>query len=228
QDRNARNERSHAPGGRGGFKPREERSFGRNENRFEGRTEGRGNRESAPREANGNSVGYAARPEFNRIERPTGDRPRSFGRNENRFEGRGNRESVPREANGNSVGYAARPEFNRTERPTGDRPRSFGDRNANGGRDRANTERSGASAPNRSFGDAAAFGKKPFPRDGQNSAPRNDNRVLGARFEGRADTARRDSRTDSRPAGRNSSDSRSFGNANAGGSGAPRRPRSFA
>ena len=155
QDRNARNERSHAPGGRGGFKPREERSFGRNENRFEGRSETRGNRESAPREANGNSAGFAPRPEFNRSERPASDRPRSFG-------------------------------------------------------------------------DAAAFGKKPFPRDGQNSAPRNDNRVLGARFEGRADTARRDSRTDSRPAGRNHSDSRSFGNANAGGSSAPRRPRSFA
>ena len=181
QDRNARNERSHAPGGRGGFKPREERSFGRNENRFEGRSETRGNRESAPREANGNSAGFAPRPEFNH-----------------------------------------------SERPASDRPRSFGDRNANGGRDRANTERSNAPAPNRSFGDAAAFGKKPFPRDGQNSAPRNDNRVLGARFEGRADTARRDSRTDSRPAGRNHSDSRSFGNANAGGSSAPRRPRSFA
>jgi superfamily II DNA/RNA helicase len=214
---------AHKPGSRGGFKPRDDRG--------------------------GNDRGGFN----NRNSEPRGDRP-SFSRDtSSRDENRGNRDSAPREANGNS----ARPEFNRSERPSADRPRSFGDRNSSGDRSRSERpsgDRSNASAPNRSFGDAAAFGKKPFSRDGA-SAPRSegnrgdrdsrgnrpdanrgDNRVLGARYEGRNDAPRgdrssapsRDSRADSRPSGRPNSDSRSFGNANAGGSGAPRRPRSFA
>ncbi len=214
---------AHKPGGRGGFKPRDDRG--------------------------GNDRGGFN----NRNSEPRGDRP-SFSRDTaGRDENRGNRDSAPREANGNSAGYAGR-----SERPSGDRPRSFGDRNSSG--DRSRSERpsgdrsfgdrdrsnSSASAPNRSFGDAAAFGKKPFSRDGA-SAPRSegnrdsrgnrpdanrgDNRVLGARYEGRNDAPRGDRSSapsrDSRPA-RPNSDSRSFGNANAGGSGAPRRPRSFA
>ncbi|ADI29502.1 DEAD/DEAH box helicase domain protein [Methylotenera versatilis 301] len=209
---------AHKPGGRGGFKPRDDRG-------------GFNNRNSEPR----------------------GDRP-SFNRDSSsRDENRGNRESAPRESNGNS----ARPEFNRSERPSGDRPRSFGDRNSSGDRsrserpsgDRSFGDRANAGAPNRSFGDSVAFGKKPFSRDGA-SAPRSegnrgdrdsrgnrpdanrgDNRVLGARYEGRNDAPRGDRSSapsrDSRPA-RPNSDSRSFGNASAGGSGAPRRPRSFA
>jgi superfamily II DNA/RNA helicase len=209
---------AHKPGGRGGFKPRDDRG-------------GFNNRNSEPR----------------------GDRP-SFSRDSSsRDENRGNRDSAPREANGNS----ARPEFNRSERPSGDRPRSFGDRNSSGDRsrserpsgDRSFGDRANAGAPNRSFGDSVAFGKKPFSRDGA-SAPRSegnrgdrdsrgnrpdanrgDNRVLGARYEGRNDAPRGDRSSapsrDSRPA-RPNSDSRSFGNASAGGSGAPRRPRSFA
>jgi superfamily II DNA/RNA helicase len=204
---------AHKPGGRGGFKPRDDR-------------------------------GSSDRGGFNnRNSEPRGDRP-SFSRDS---ESRGNRDSAPREANGNSAGYAGR-----SERPSGDRPRSFGDR-PSGDRNRSDRpsgdrsfgDRASAGAPNRSFGDAAAFGKKPFSRDGAGAARndsrgsrpdanRGDNRVLGARYEGRTDAprgdrsaapARRDS-NDSRPA-RANSDSRSFGNANAG-SGAPRRPRSFA
>lgn len=206
---------AHKPGGRGGFKPRDDRG--------------------------GNDRGGFN----NRNSEPRGDRP-SFSRDS---ESRGNRDSAPREANGNSAGYAGR-----SERPSGDRPRSFGDRPSgdrpSGDRNRPSGDRSfgdraSAGAPNRSFGDAAAFGKKPFSRDGASAArndsrgsrpdaSRGDNRVLGARYEGRTDAprgdrsaapARRDS-NDSRPA-RTNSDSRSFGNANAG-SGAPRRPRSFA
>ncbi|MDO9283113.1 MAG: DEAD/DEAH box helicase [Methylotenera sp.] len=209
---------AHKPGGRGGFKPRDDR-------------------------------GSSDRGGFNnRNSEPRGDRP-SFSRDS---ESRGNRDSAPREANGNSAGYAGR-----SERPSGDRPRSFGDRPSgdrpSGDRNRSDRpsgdrsfgDRASAGAPNRSFGDAAAFGKKPFSRDGAGAtrndsrgsrpdANRGDNRVLGARYEGRTDAprgdrsaapARRDS-NDSRPA-RANSDSRSFGNANAG-SGAPRRPRSFA
>ena len=212
---------AHKPGGRGGFKPRDDRgSF----NDRGPRAESRGD----------------TRPSFSRDS-----------------ESRGNRESAPRESNGNTAGYAGRSDANRSERPSSDRPRSFGDRNAGGDRsrsDRPSGDRSSAAAPNRSFGDSVAFGKKPYPRDGA-SAPRSDsnrgdsrssrpdanrgdgNRVLGARYEGRADAPRGDrssapARRDgakpegSRPARTN--DSRSFGGANAGGSGAPRRPRSFA
>ena len=216
---------AHKPGGRGGFKPRDDRG-GFNDRGP--RTESRGD----------------TRPSFSRDS--------SDSRGDSRSENRGNRDSAPRESNGNSASYAGR-----SERPSSDRPRSFGDRNAGG--DRSNSDRSrsdrpsgdrSSAAPNRSFGDSVAFGKKPFPRDGASAprgdsnrgdsrgnrtdAPRGDNRVLGQRYEGRSDAprgdrsaapARRDS-NDSRPA-RPSTDTRSFGNANAG-SGAPRRPRSFA
>ncbi len=168
----------HKPGGRGGFKPRDDRGGykgrdgGRSENRFENRSES------------------------------------------NRFENRGNRDSAPREVNGNSAAYAPKPEFNRSERPAGDRSRSFGDRNAfdrNSG-DRRN---SNTGTPNRSFGDSAAFGKKPYARDGQRSEGRADR---GAAPAGRRDNNRNESRSNA---------ARGFASANAG-SGAPRRPRNFA
>lgn len=131
------------------------------------------------------------------------DSARSENRFENRGESRGNRDSAPREINGNSNSYAPKSEFNRSEKPAGDRSRSFGDRSAF---DRNAGER------NRSFGDSAAFGKKPYARDGQ-------------RNEGRADRSAAPARRDSnRSEGRNNA-SRGFANA---GSGAPRRPRSFA
>ncbi len=178
----------HKPGGRGGFKPRDDRGG------YKGRDDRSGSsRDSAPRD--------------------------SAPRSEGRFENRGNRDSAPREANGNSAGYAPRPEFNRSERPAGDRPRSFGDRSSSGDRSRG----ANAGAPNRSFGDSAAFGKKPYSRDSQ---PRD-----GQRSEGRADRsaapapARRDN---NRNEGRSNA-SRGFAGASANaGSGAPRRPRSFA
>ncbi|NOU25987.1 MAG: DEAD/DEAH box helicase [Methylotenera sp.] len=214
---------AHKPGGRGGFKPRDDRGNDRG---------GFNNRNSEPRGERSSFKPREDRPSFNRD---------SASRDENR----GTRDFAPREANGNS----ARPDFNRSERPSGDRPRSFGDRNSSGDRsrserpngDRSFGDRASAGAPNRSFGDAAAFGKKPFSRDGaargdrdsrgnRPDANRGDNRVLGARYEGRNEAPRGDRSTapsrDSRPA-RSNSDSRSFGNANAG-SGAPRRPRSFA
>jgi len=161
----------HKPGGRGGFKPRDDRG-------------GYKGRDSAPR-------------------------------SENRFEGRANRDSAPREVNGNSAGYAPKPEFNRSERPAADRSRSFGDRNSSGDRNRG----ANAGAPNRSFGDSAAFGKKPYSRDSQ---PRD-----GQRSEGRADRGTAPARRDSNRNEGRSNAARGFAGANAG-SGAPRRPRSFA
>ncbi|HQS36818.1 MAG: RNA helicase [Methylotenera sp. 17-45-7] len=180
----------HKPGGRGGFKPRDDRG------------------------------GYKGRDDRNGSSRDSA--PRGEGRSENRFEGRsenrGNRDSAPRENNGNSAGYAPKPEFNR-ERPAGDRARSFGDRAAF---DRAPGERnrSNAGAPNRSFGDSAAFGKKPYARDSQ---PRDGQRSEGRPERSAAAPARRDN---NRNEGRSNA-ARGFANANAG-SGAPRRPRSFA
>lgn len=172
----------HKPGGSGGFKPRDDRGGykgrdgARSESRFESRSEGRS-------------------------------------------EYRGNRDSAPREVNGNSTGYAPKTEFNRSERPAGDRSRSFGDRSSfdrnTGDRNRG----SNAGAPNRSFGDSAAFGKKPYSRDSQ---PRD-----GQRSEGRADRGAAPARRDNNRNEGRSNASRGFANANAG-SGAPRRPRSFA
>ena len=202
---------AHKPGGRGGFKPRDDRgSF----NDRGPRTERTG--------------GYQARD------------------GASRDENLGNRDSAARPSNGNA--YAGR-----SDRPTDDRPRQFSDRpnTARPQGDRPQSDRPAAGAPNRSFGDSIAFGKKPYSRDNASAprgdsnrdsrgnrqdANRGDNRVLGARYEGRNDAARADrsaapqrrdsARPDSRPA-RANNDTRSFGNANAG-SNAPRRPRSFA
>jgi len=202
---------AHKPGGRGGFKPRDDRgSF----NDRGPRTERTG--------------GYQARD------------------GASRDENRGNRDSAARPSNGNA--YAGR-----SDRSADDRPRQFSDRpnTARPQGDRPQSDRPAAGAPNRSFGDSIAFGKKPYSRDNASAprgdsnrdsrgnrqdANRGDNRVLGARYEGRNDAARADrsaapqrrdsARPDSRPA-RANNDTRSFGNANAG-SNAPRRPRSFA
>ncbi|CAN4271611.1 SrmB Superfamily II DNA and RNA helicases [Methylophilaceae bacterium] len=199
---------AHKPGGRGGFKPRDERgSFN----------------DRGPR-----------------TERTGGFQARDGARDDNR----GNRDSAARPSNA----YAGR-----SDRPTDDRPRQFSDRpsSARPQGDRPQSDRPTAGAPNRSFGDSIAFGKKPYSRDNASAprgdsnrdsrgnrqdANRGDNRVLGARYEGRNDAARGDrsaapqrrdsARPDSRPA-RANNDTRSFGNANAG-SNAPRRPRSFA
>jgi len=193
----------HKPGGRGGFKPRDDRNGG-----FKSRDD-RG----------GSFQAREDRPSFNR------DNNRGDSRNENR----GNRDSAPREVNGNSAAYAARPEFNRSERPAGDRARSsFGDRAAfdrnSGDRSRGNN----AGTPNRSFGDSAAFGKKPYARDGQRNEGRSDRSAApAARRDGGRTEGRPAGRSDNR--GDNRGQARGFAGANAGaGNGAPRRSRSFA
>lgn len=194
----------HKPGGRGGFKPRDDRSGG-----FKSRDD-RG----------GSFQARDDRPSFNR----------DSSRGDSRSENRGNRDSAPREVNGNSAGYANRSEAARSERPSADRARSsFGDRSAfdrnSGDRSRGNN----AGAPNRSFGDSVAFGKKPYPRDGQ---PRDNQRSEGRADRNAAPAARRDGgRSEGRPASRSEGRSapRSFAGANTGaGNGAPRRSRSFA
>ncbi|HSI43557.1 MAG TPA: DEAD/DEAH box helicase [Methylotenera sp.] len=211
----------HKPGGRGGFKPRDDRGG------FGSRDSNRGDSRGASRNE----------PRPDSRERP------SF-----------NRDAAPREANGNTGRPEfSRPDFNRTERPAGDRPRSFGDRPNSSG-DRSRNERpANAGAPNRSFGDSVAFGKKPYARDGQASSDRssagrgdsrndnrgnrpdanrsNPNRVLGQRYEGRdakpegRSPARSEGRSSAaRPNGGSNGDSRGFAGA---GNTTPRRPRSF-
>lgn len=173
----------HKPGGRGGFKPRDDRGGynGRDSNRSDSRFDNRGSRDSAPRE---------------------------------------NSREASREANGNSAHFAPKQEFGRSERPAGESSRSFGDRAAfdrnSSDRNSSDRSRSNAGTANRSFGDAAAFGKKPYARDGQ----RNEGRAERSAAPARRDGGRNDSRSSSNAA-------RGFANSN-GGTGAPRRPRSFA
>lgn len=111
----------HKAGSRGGFKPRDDRggykgrddrngasrdNASRNDNRFENR----GNRDSAPREVNGNSANYPS----SRAERPAGDRPRSFGdraafdRNAGE-RNRGNNAGTPNRSFGDSVAFGKKP-----------------------------------------------------------------------------------------------------------------------
>lgn len=148
---------------------------------------------------------------------------RDSNRSDSRFDNRGSRDSAPREnsreANGNSAHFAPKQEFGRSERPAGERSRSFGDRAAfdrnSSDRNSSDRSRSNAGTANRSFGDAAAFGKKPYARDGQ----RNEGRAERSAAPARRDGGRNDSRS--------SNAARGFANSN-GGTGAPRRPRSFA
>ena len=213
--------------------------------KMDGPGNGRGDRGDIRRDAHkpGGRGGFKPRDDrgsFNdrgpRTERTGGFQARDGA---SRDDNRGNRDSAARPSNA----YAGR-----SDRPTDDRPRQFSDR-PNAARPQG--DRPAAGAPNRSFGDSIAFGKKPYSRDNASAprgdsnrdsrgnrqdANRGDNRVLGARYEGRNDAARADrsaapqrrdsARPDSRPA-RANNDTRSFGNANAG-SNAPRRPRSFA
>jgi superfamily II DNA/RNA helicase len=143
---------------------------------------------------------------------------------------RGNRDSASARPSNGGGSYAGRDNASNNT----DRSRSFGERNE-GGRDSAprggfgernqndrGAPRSNSSAPNRSFGDSVAFGKKPFPREAREGnrtdAPRGDRNTAPQRRDARSEGA-------SRPEGRGrNADSRSFGNS---GSSTPRRPRSF-
>ena len=210
--------------------------------KMDGPGNGRGDRGDIRRDAHkpGGRGGFKPRDDRGSFN-DRGPRTERTGGYQARDENRGNRDSAARPSNGNA--YAGR-----SDRPTDNRPRQFSDRPNTA---RPQGDRPAAGAPNRSFGDSIAFGKKPYSRDNASAprgdsnrdsrgnrqdANRGDNRVLGARYEGRNDAARADrsaapqrrdsARPDSRPA-RANNDTRSFGNANAG-SNAPRRPRSFA
>lgn len=191
----------HKAGGRGGFKPREERSgYGRDNNRGDRDNNRGGSRNESRFEGRGERA--------------------SFSRDDNRSDNRGNRDFAPRETNGNAYSdRPARPEFNR-EKPAGDRQRNFSDRNGDRNGDRSN-DRNSRPAPNRSFGDSVAFGKKPYSRDDQPSREGRGNRESFGRSEGNRSQGRNEGRNN---ASRGNNDTRGFSGA---GNGTPRRPRSF-
>jgi len=164
----------HKPGGRGGFKPRDDRGGykGRDDRsgssrdsaprdsapRSEGRFENRGNRDSAPREANGNSAGYAPRPEFNRSERPAGDRPRSFGdRSSSGDRSRGANAGAPNRSFGDSAAFGKKP-YSRDSQPRdGQRSEGRADRSsAPAPARRDNNRNEGRSNASRGFAGAGA------------------------------------------------------------------------
>lgn len=171
---------AHKPGGRGGFKPRDDRgSFNdrgpraasRGDTRTDNRSErpsfnrdndSRGNRDSAPREVNGNSAGYAGRSE-----RPSGDRPRNFGDRNSAFDrnagdrSRSNGAGAPNRTFGDSVAFGKKPASRDGQRHEGRADRSAAPARREGNR---NTGR----ASGRSEGQNASRGFA----DAGNSAPR--------------------------------------------------------
>lgn len=158
----------HKPGGRGGFKPRDDRggykgrdSAPRSDNRFEGR----GNRDSAPREVNGNSAGYAPKPEFNRSERPAGDRPRSFGdRSSSGDRNRGANAGAPNRSFGDSAAFGKKPYSRDGQRSEGRTDRAAAPARRDGSR---NEGRSNAA---RGFAGAGANAGSGAPRRPRNFA----------------------------------------------------------
>jgi len=169
----------HKPGGRGGFKPRDDRGGykGRDDRngasrddrssaapRSEGRFESRGNRDSAPREVNGNSAGYAPKPEFNRSERPAGDRPRSFGdRSSSGDRSRGANAGAPNRSFGDSAAFGKKP-YSRDSQPRdGQRSEGRADRSAAPAR-RDNNRNEGRSNASRGFAGANANAGSGAPR----------------------------------------------------------------
>jgi len=123
----------HKPGGRGGFKPRDDRGgYKSRDSRFEGR----GNRDSAPRDVNGNSAAYAPKPEFNRAERPAGDR------------NRGANAGAPNRSFGDSAAFGKKPYSRDGQRSEGraDRGAAPARRDSNRNEGRSNAARGFAGA----------------------------------------------------------------------------------
>ncbi|MGB7815638.1 MAG: DEAD/DEAH box helicase [Methylotenera sp.] len=207
-ERSNRNERSHAPGGRGGYQPRDN-----NRGSFGDRIMGE---KSIDRSSSG---------------RPNGDRPqgRSFSdrsdrpvRNADRFsnnESAGNRESKSTEINGNSRSYTKDTDMQFARALSKDLAgKGFGGK-SNG--DRASNDRGAAPKPYARKPEGS-FGARPNRSEGSRSAPRSDapRANTGEKFGNP-----RPQRNNDRPA----SSGRPSANAGrSGGDASPRRPRSFA
>jgi superfamily II DNA/RNA helicase len=231
-DRNGRNERSHAPGGRGGYQPRDnnrasfgdrimgekpagEKSYGARSGGFNDRNKERTHDGARPARSFSDKPAFGDRPAF-------GVRPaRNDAPNRERFagnnEGAGNRQAREgSEINGNSRSYTKETDMQFA--------RDLGKENAR-----------------KSFGDRSSA-PKPFARKSEGSFGSRPNRAEGGRNEGRSSAPRSDApradfskantgekfgnprpqRSNDKPAGRNAGFGGAAGNA------APRRPRSFA
>jgi superfamily II DNA/RNA helicase len=253
-DRNGRNERSHAPGGRGGYQPRDNNraSFGdriMGEKASSNASGGRGDAQKSygPRaggfnDRNKERTNDGARPArsfSDRNDRPAfGDRPtrndaanrepsrERFGSNN---ESAGNRQAREgSEINGNSRSYTKETDM-QFARDLGkeNARKTFGDRASN---NRDSASKSFARKPEGAFGDRP--NRSTNRNEGRSSAPRSD--------APRADFSKpntgekfgnpRPQRNNDRPAAArpNTGHSGGFGSAGAAGNSAPRRPRSFA
>ena len=226
-DRNGRNERSHAPGGRGGYQPRDnarpsfgdrimgekpaaEKTYGARSGGFNDRNKERTHDGARPARSFSDKPSFGDRPAFS-------DRPaRNDAPNRERFgssnESAGNRQ--PREGsaevNGNSRSYTKDTDmqFARAlSKDTGNK--GFGDRSSN---NRDSVAKPYARKPEGSFGTrpARADGRN----EGRSSAPRSDTP--------RANTGEKFGNPRPRSTG-----DRPNAAPRAGGDGAPRRPRSF-
>ncbi len=208
-ERSNRNERSHTPGGRGGYQPRDNNraSFG---DRIMGeKPSGRPNHKSNDRGDFKSSDRPQGRTFADRSDRPV--------RNVERFtnnESAGNRESKPTEINGNSRSYTKDTDMQfARELSKGFGGKSNGDRASN---DRGATPKSYARKPE------GSFGARPNRSEGGRSAPRGDvPRVATGEKFGNP----RPQRNNDRPA---SSGSSSASTGRSGGDASPRRSRSFA
>jgi superfamily II DNA/RNA helicase len=222
-DRNGRSERSHAPGGRGGYQPRDnnrasfgdrimgeksagradgERSYGPRSGGFNDRNKERTQDGARPARSFGDRPAFGAKPAYN-SERPA--------RNADRFSNESTPKHTPRdesgEVNGNSRSYTKDTDMQFARALSKDSGKGFGDRSSN---NRDSAPKPYARKPEGSFGTRPA-------RDGG----RNEGRSSAPRSEApRANTGEKFGNPRPRPTGDRP--------ARAGGDSAPRRPRSFA
>jgi superfamily II DNA/RNA helicase len=229
-DRNGRNERSHAPGGRGGYQPRDnnrasfgdrimgekpagrgdgERSYGPRSGGFNDRNKERTNDGARPARSFGDKPSFGDRPAFGA--KPAfsdrGDRP---ARNAERFSSEA--KHTPRdesgEVNGNSRSYTKDTDMQFARELS----KGFGGRNDRSAGDRTSAPKPYARKPEGGFGDRPNRSSAPRSSAPRSSAPRSD--------APRANAGEKFGNPRPRPAGDRP--------ARAGGDSAPRRPRSFA
>ena len=219
-DRNGRNERSHAPGGRGGYQPRDnnrasfgdrimgekptardgERSYGPRSGGFNDRNKERTNDGARPARSFSDKPAFGSKPAFS----DRNDRP---ARNADRFSNESTPNRTPRdesgEVNGNSRSYTKDTDMQFARELS----KGFGGKS----NDRNAAPKPYARKPEGGFGDRPNRSSAP-----RSSAPRSD--------APRANTGEKFGNPRPRPTG----DRASSNTGRAGGDSAPRRPRSFA
>jgi superfamily II DNA/RNA helicase len=205
-DRNGRNERSHAPGGRGGYQPRDNNraSFGDRIMGEKPASRGDGERSYAPRAGGFNDRNKERTNDSARPARSFSDRP---ARNADRFNNESTPKHTPRdesgEVNGNSRSYTKDTDMQFARELS----KGFGGKS----NDRTSAPKPYARKPEGGFGsrpNRAEGGRN----EGRSSAPRSD--------APRANTGEKFGNPRPRPTGDRP--------ARSGGDSAPRRPRSFA